>query len=211
MDPGHCRSGSGKWAKRTDAGRKVRTRDDTGTAVFLVAKRVGGVEGAAEGSSKKEKQEVDSVVRRGSGFFAGNITRRDISADLLLRADVHRVHSVYRAGGMGKQLDEEGKMTKQERSKEICERLEEIAAELRGLCLEIGRNIHIITTINTDKKTASVVYAAKYRMDHFYEGQKRLSYEGYTVDPERVIFGALPRGLETMILEKELKRQKKRK
>lgn len=100
-------------------------------------------------------------------------------------------------------------MVTSKRSRQICERLEEISAELRGIALEIGSNIHIMTSVNKDGHTATTTYAAKYRIDHFFSGDKRLSYEEYSLTPEQVVFGALPKGLETTIMEKELKRRKK--
>lgn len=102
-------------------------------------------------------------------------------------------------------------MVSNERSMEICDRLNEIAAELREIALEIGNNIHIMTSVNAEGKTATTTYAAKYRMDHFFEGYERLSYEEYSVTPEQVVFGALPRGLEMTIMDKEARRRKREK
>lgn len=104
-----------------------------------------------------------------------------------------------------------GKEVTNERSIEICERLNEITAELRDICKEIGGRIHILTSLNADGKTASTTYALKYRHDHFFEGDERLSYEQYTIRPEQVVFGYVPKGLETEIMMKEQKREKKNK
>lgn len=100
-------------------------------------------------------------------------------------------------------------MVTNERSIEICNRLEEITAELRDLAKEIGGNIHILTTVNNDGKTASTLYATRYRHDHYYEGDERLSYDNYTIWPEQVVFGYIPKGLEAEIELKRLKREKR--
>lgn len=100
-------------------------------------------------------------------------------------------------------------MVTNERSRQICDRLNEISAELREIALEIGSNIHILTSVNREGKTATTTYAAKYRMDHFFEGYERLSYAEYSLTPEQVVFGAIPKGLETTILQKELKKRKR--
>lgn len=100
-------------------------------------------------------------------------------------------------------------MVTNERSIEICKRLEEIAAELREYTKEIGGNIHILTSLSADGKAASTLYATRYRHDHYFEGHERLSYEQYTIYPEQVVFGYIPKGLEADIEMKRLKREMK--
>lgn len=101
-------------------------------------------------------------------------------------------------------------MVSNKRSMEICKRLDEISAELREISMEIGKAIHVMTHINCEGKSATTVYAAGYRKDHFYDGYERLSYGQYMLAPEQVVFGALPKGLEATIEQKELNKKKKK-
>ena len=98
-------------------------------------------------------------------------------------------------------------MVSNERSMEICKRLDRISAELRNIAVEIGKPINIMTHINGDGKSATTVYAAGYRKDHFFDGYERLSYGQYMLSPEQVIFGEVPKGLEETIMLRDLKRE----
>ena len=97
-------------------------------------------------------------------------------------------------------------MVDNERSIQICERLDRISAELRKISMEIGEPIQLMTHMNAEGKSATTIYAAGYRKDHYYDGYERLSYGQYTVNPEQVIFGSAPIGLETDIMQRDLKR-----
>ena len=92
------------------------------------------------------------------------------------------------------------------RSIEICKRLDRIAAELRNISFELGRPINVMTHINKDGQSATTVYAAGYRKDHYYDGYERMSYGQHTVSAEQVVFGRAPIGLETDIMQRDLKR-----
>ena len=104
-------------------------------------------------------------------------------------------------------------MVSNKRSMEICEILDRISEELRNISVELGKPINVMTHINKDGQSATTIYAAGYRKDHFYDGFERLSYGQCTLTPEQVLFGRDPIGLETDIMQKVLKRnlQKKRK
>lgn len=102
-------------------------------------------------------------------------------------------------------------MVSNKRSMEICESLDKISEELRNISVELGKPINIMTHINNEGQSATTIYAAGYRKDHFYDGFERLSYGQYTVTPEQVIFGMDPIGLEGTIMLKELKRERENK
>lgn len=97
-------------------------------------------------------------------------------------------------------------MVSNERSIQICKRLDKISAELRKISMEIGKPIQLMTHMNADGKSATTIYAAGYRKDHYYDGFERLSYGQYTVSAEQVVFGRAPIGLETDIMQRDLKR-----
>lgn len=101
-------------------------------------------------------------------------------------------------------------MISNKRSLEICSRLDEISKELREIASELGKSVHIMTSVNKEGKSATQYYVAGYRKDHFYDGFERLSYGQYTVDPEQVVFGGYPAGLETTIQMKELQRERQK-
>ena len=101
-------------------------------------------------------------------------------------------------------------MVDNKRSMEICKRLDDISAELREICKEIGKGINIMTSLNSEGKASTTIYASGYRKDHFYDGFERMSYGQYTVTPEQVVFGELPKGLEADIRLKELERERQR-
>ena len=89
---------------------------------------------------------------------------------------------------------------------ECRERLEKYFGELQRITNLLWKPVFFHVEINKDGETSSTINAAGYRKDHYYDGYERLSYGQYTVTPEQVIFGSAPVGLETDIMQRDLKR-----
>ena len=75
-----------------------------------------------------------------------------------------------------------------ERTVELVERLQAIAAELRAITKETGVNINIVT--ETDKKyeepCSYTRFGCRYNLEHLYNGEDWARYIIYHVDPSEI-------------------------
>lgn len=91
---------------------------------------------------------------------------------------------------------------------EFCRgRLEKHIPELQRITISLGKSIFFHAETNKAGDASSVINAAGYRKDHFFSGYEKWTYGCHEIEPEQVVFGEYPIGLEETIMQKELRRE----
>lgn len=94
---------------------------------------------------------------------------------------------------------------------ECRERLEKNFWELQRITTALGKPIFFHADTNKAGDVSSVINALGYRKDHFFSGDERVTYGWHEIEPEQVVFGRWPIGLEGTILQEYMQRKKQKK
>lgn len=94
---------------------------------------------------------------------------------------------------------------------EFCRRrLEKHFPELKMITTALGKSIYFHAETNKAGEVASQTNALGYRKDHFFSGDEKVTYGWHEIEPEQVVFGKWPIGLEGTILQEYMQREKQK-
>ena len=86
------------------------------------------------------------------------------------------------------------------RNTDIYRRLHKIAEDLREIVKETGEDITMAAgrslNYGDQKPVHSTIFAGKYRMDHFNNGEEKLQYGTHMIEPRQMALGRPAPGLE---------------
>ena len=89
-------------------------------------------------------------------------------------------------------------------------KLEKHFPELQRITTALGKPIFFHAETNKAGDVSSVINASGYRKDHYFSGDERVTYGWHEIEPEQVVFGRWPIGLEGTILQEYMQREKQK-